>query len=59
MKRYECMNCGVIFDEESAAVADEIHDEVRPRYTEHFLVCPACLSADYIDYEGDEDADED
>lgn len=58
-KRYECMNCGVIFDEESAAVVDEVHDEVHPRYTEHFLVCPACLSGNYADVEDDEDAKED
>ena len=58
-KMFECMNCGVTFDEESAAIVDEVHDEVHPHYTEHFLVCPACLSGDYIDRENDEDANED
>ena len=49
MAHYVCNHCGAVFDENDAATETFRHDEVRPTYTENFLVCPSCLSSDYDD----------
>lgn len=49
MAHYVCNRCGAVFSEDEAATETFRHDEIRPTYTEKFLVCPSCLSADYDD----------
>ena len=49
MAHYICNKCGVVFSEDEAATESFRHTEIRPIYTEHFLVCPSCLSSDYED----------
>lgn len=49
MAHYVCNRCGAVFSEDEAATETFRHDEVRPTFTENFLVCPHCLSADYDD----------
>ena len=49
MAHYVCNRCGAVFSEDEAATETFRHDEVRPTFTENFLVCPSCLSADYDD----------
>lgn len=49
MAHYVCNYCGAIFSENEAATETFRHTEIRPVYTEKFLVCPACLSSNYDD----------
>ena len=49
MAYYVCNRCNAVFSEDDAATETFRHDEVRPTFTENFLVCPHCLSADYDD----------
>lgn len=49
MADYICNRCNAAFNDESAGEETLVHDEIRPIYTERFIVCPCCGSADYED----------
>lgn len=45
MAHYVCNHCGSVFSEDEAATETFRHDEVRPTFTESWLICPSCLSS--------------
>lgn len=49
MYHYVCNECGKVFAEDEAGIEENPHTEVTPSYTEKFLVCPECGSANYDD----------
>jgi len=43
-----CADCGEKFNEDNAGEDLVVHDEVRPRYVERFIKCPACGSTRFV-----------
>jgi hypothetical protein len=49
MAYYVCNRCNRVFSEDEAETETFRHDEIRPVFTERFIVCPSCLSANFDD----------